>query len=785
MRIDLEEKTLSISVRELAYFHTTTADSNFISSRLRTKLGQLTHKHYQQQVGTKGSKEQYINFTIKLDSWNVQIKGFCDVVYDTGEWLIIEEIKSVIQPLSKYELNQSHEQQLQLYAHYFNKIEKRQNIEGYLVLIDPQYNEMKIKLHLVDQTEFLQNRLQTIITTAEQQEVLKQVRKKRAKSIKFPYDHFRTYQEEIITKISQELKSGSRYLLSAPPGIGKTLASLLPLLKYTIENDMRLFITTSKTTQQEMYRKTIQDILAIGDFNAIILSAKRKICHTDTHNCEQSICPYLDRYLEMDPQFIIQDILEHPLIDHKIIEEYASSHEICPFELSLDVSMSCDVIIGDYNYVFDPMVTLQRYFFNDYSDSLIIVDEAHNLPNRANEYYTEEISASEVQHIVNFINKSDLPTSLQIKGRELLLQFKRHIISLRDQISDLEHTDTCEVEFDIAKLTSIQENFDNFTIEYINHQISSNFLKADEKLPKDTLIYFSDKLKWFSSLVIESTEKEFSQIFNVDHSSMKVLCKSSAKKLASRFSGFHAVVVQSATITPFEYFLNILGLPQSTMKLEYPSPFPKENQLYLINPSISTQYNLRENYIGDIAQFIKNTISVKPGNYLVFFPSFTYLQKVNEELENYNLHTLVQESNMGDKARKRYLRILKEEKQPTILMAVMGGIFSEGVDYPDGMAIGSIIIGPGLPAYSYEQELKKQYFDLEFGQGFDYAYRNPGIAKVIQSVGRIFRKETDKGVIILLGVRFAQDYYLQSLPQYWDIKISQDPLDIIMKFWSD
>lgn len=785
MKFDVTEKSINISIREFASSMNLENSSNYVSYRLRTKIGQDSHKIYQENVKEGVETEYYINFTYKVGDWDLKLRGRADVVHIKKKSVRVEEIKSVTSNLENYDedsINPAYEMQLQLYSHYFKKYENFSQVDAVMVLIDTKGNTKEIEIETRNLDDFLQEYGQALVDYVSELENQKNLRSKRADLLKFPFSKYRPKQKEIISKVDEAIRNRGRILLSAPSGLGKTLATLYPALKYTLQNDLRLFVVTSKTTQQEIYKLTLDKMLAKNsDFNAIILTAKSKMCHVDENNCVNNDCKYLENYMNSDNQEVIADLLQHKIIDERLVKEEADKYDYCPFELSLDASLGCDIIIGDYNYSFHPRIQLQRYFHQDYRDSIIIVDEAHNLPTRANEYYSLGISIFEIYKVVEFLESSDMPKRFKTNGKTLLMKFYRYIQTFKDQIPDFNHVEHAQVKFDEKLIVELQKEFDNYTIKYIDYLMEM----SSGELSKDALIYFSDKFKFFTNLLKVSDQAEFSQIYDVSSANMRILCKSSGKMLAEQFKGFHSVIVQSATINPFEYFSHMLGLPKKTTILDYPSPFPKKNQLFLIFPEISTKYKERNYHVNTIVKVILETVSLKKGNYLLFFPSFAFLNTVKLVLEKESLKQklLVQEGKMSDYRRKSFLKKLKSKKDNYLLLAVLGGIFSEGVDYPGVMASGAFICGPGLPSYNFDQELKKQYFQSEFDKGFEYAYKNPGLTKVIQAAGRIFRTPKDRGFVLLMGYRFATDYYKISLPTYWDLKTSKDPVGEIGEFW--
>ncbi len=781
MKFDIKQRLISISVRELASIVKNGGNSNYVSARLRTKIGQKVHQKYQQNVMSSGKTEFFVKFEFNVDKWTFLVRGKIDVFYKEDDKVILEEIKSITQ--ENEEIDPAYIKQLQLYMHYFNRYQDVKAIQAYLVQIDSKdriQNRLEIKIE--DQEDFLNSQGKRIIESITRIVKKKKISSKRSEALIFPFTKYRKNQKDIISEIDNCLVDENRAVLSAPAGLGKTLSTLYPALKYALKYNLRLYVATSKTTQQLIYWDTLKTMISQkADFTTVLLTAKSKMCHTDEFNCEGDVCKYQDNYEISMVENLVSDLIKFKVVETERIKRVAHAYKICPFELSMDVALNCDVVVGDLNYIFHPKIKLQRYLHYYSKETILIVDEAHNLVPRVNEFYSPKLSILEVKRIVDFIDNSYISSRIKRHGRTILMKLYRYIQSLKDQILDFESADHALIEIDIEHVSKLQEQFDEFTIDYIDELISDSC--GPDKLVKDDLIYFSDNFNYFSTILKESKADEFSQIYDSDISTMRILCKSSKNKLKTIFKNFNNVLLQSATIAPFEYYRNIMGLPNSTEYLDYPSPFPKKNQLYLIYPNISTKYKERDHHSSDVVEVITTVIQAKPGNYLAFFPSFAYLDRIRSELQDHEINLIIQSSSMSTIERKDVLEKLKSKNTNYLVLAVMGGIFSEGVDYPGKMAIGAFIFGPGLPSYNFDRELIKEYFQSEFNKGFDYAYRNPGITKVIQSAGRIFRTPRDRGTVILIGKRFTTPYYKSELPKYWDVKITENPVDEINKFW--
>ena len=801
MRVKKEQCEVHLSVKDLIF---ATESSNYTTSSIpysiRASKGTEIHQNYQEKKKESEKnfkKEVAIKIKRKVDDWTFFISGRADCIYDAGDFLIIEEIKSVSN-LIKLSLDskkiKDYKQQLLIYAHYFKHLqsEKGKKIKCRLVLIDIFTEEIKvIEVPLKDLSDYIKKQCKNILEIWNRETQIKLNQSKRALSINFPFPTYRPNQEKIIEHTNKILKDNGRLILSAPSGLGKTIGTLFPALKYTLKKNLRLFIITSKTTQQKIYQDTLR-ILATkgGNFQSIILTAKEKMCINSAYICEKDFCPYIENYEQIKLKEIIEELLSNKVITSRIIKNIAKKRGICPFELSLDCSLSCDVIVGDYNYVFHPFIKLKRYFDLPYDDAVLIIDEAHNLPFRATNYYSPEITLQEIQDCRLYLNSISLPKDIESEGVRIFKKINNYINDLID-INQNASQNKMKIERIRQKyIIKLQEDFfrkqlkdyDQFILKYFHAYTNLN--KTPPSM-KDKILDFSMNLRQFYIILKESNCPEFSQLCYIKEKKIKILCKSAAPQLEKQIKGFHSVIAQSATLFPKNYYQNMMGFPSSTLKIALNSPYAKENRLYLQFPHVSTKYEYREESYAIIAEIICKTINIRIGNYIAFFPSFTYLKAVYEEIgkKNLQIEILIQESRMNERKRKKYLKNLKESNRNYLLLAVHGGIFGEGVDFKGDMAIGAFIIGPGLPAYSLEQELIKNYFEFKWKKGFEYAYRNIGMTKVIQAAGRIFRTDSDKGIILLIGQRFNTPYYNKILPSDWNLEKVPNIIQKIEKFW--
>ncbi|MBY9009728.1 MAG: ATP-dependent DNA helicase [Candidatus Lokiarchaeota archaeon] len=789
MKIIKERREIHISIKDLIFV---SSERRFYNSaiplRIRASKGTELHQLHQKLREKNEStfqREVMVKLHAEVLGWKFIISGRADVVYEKDNFLVIEEIKS-LSDLDNFqidsEVGKEYTMQLLLYGHHFLQLGKR--IQCRLVLIDINTEKTKIiDIPPKDLSEYIQKQSENILRLWEMENKLKAEQRERVKTINFPFEKYRPNQEEIIQETYRNLKNRERLMLLAPSGLGKTIGTLFPTLKYALKKNLRVFVVTSKTTQQHIYRETLKMLAKKrAQFQSIILTAKEKICVNNAFICEKSFCPFIENYDKVSLDKIVSEILTKQVIDARLIRKVARKHIVCPFEISLDCALHCDIIISDYNYVFHPYIRLKRFFDQAYDDIILIVDEAHNLPFRAMTYYSPELTLQIIANVSNYLQTLNVPKPIEKQGITIYQQITDYILSLFDQSTSFVPNKPVLMEFDKKFFKKILKDYDKFILTYIQAYASRRGIQPGKK---DSVLEFALILREFTSILKESDSPEFSELLYEKEGKIKILCKSAAPKLEKQIKGFHSVIMQSATLFPLEYFQKMIGYPSTAQKLQYPSPFAQENRLYLLMDNVSTKYEDRQDFYYNIAKTICNAVNVKKGNYLAFFPSFAYLKAIQQEIEALSLSVelMVQDRRMSESKRRKYLKKLQTPDKKYLLLAVHGGIFSEGVDFTGEMAIGAFIVGPGLPAFSMEQDLKRKYFEFKWNKGFDYAYRNPGMMKVIQAAGRIFRTSTDRGFVMLLGRRFSTPYYKSVLPTDWVIEQPLDLIKRIQSFW--
>lgn len=761
MKIDRERKEITLSVRDLLYEDSLSLRREGVGFE-RMTLGRMAHQLHQGREMEKNHlyrKEFFVKHKLHIEGYKITIQGRIDGIIEDDEKIIIEEIKSV--PFSSEEFSrisestiQQYGMQLKIYC-YLVKKGLGKGVRAYLVLfslIDSAEKRIELHFHEEEISEFIELRMKEIIKGVESEFERDSIKKGLADKLRFPFPDVRMYQDKMINAISHALEDGKDILISAPAGIGKTAGALYPVLLYALRNSKKIFFITSKTTQQSIVIETLKRFQSKDvKVNAILLRAKEKVCLNELYFCDEQFCPYIqDFYYKKEAYNLTERLWGKGIIEPASFIKAGDKFKICPFELSLALAQDADVIVCDYNYIFDPEVYLRR-FFDRADEYILIIDEAHNLYYRGMDYYSPSLESNELQSLINFLKGKRIKVF-----KQFLKLFQSINAYLNETIKDCEGKTLTEI--DKGFFSDAKERFDELILKYFIYRKERDLFRADDAI--DT--FYRNFARFFNVLSLEGDE--FSYISDKENKRLKILCKDPSVQLAKRMKGFHRVIAMSATLEPLPFYRDVLGFSEDAITLTLPSPFPEENRRILVIPTVSTRYEERERNYNKIAEIIEDIVTMRRKNWLVFFPSFKFLREVKKCMSS-SLSIISQEESMSDDERDELLKNLMTEQNT--IFAVQGGIFGEGIDYSGEMATGVIIVGPALPLYCFEQELVREHYQRKLGKGFEYAYLYPGMNRVIQSAGRIIRSENDKGIIVLIGRRFATPRYYSTFPRYW------------------
>ena len=758
----MEEKIIRISVRNLVEFILREGDIDNRKAGLPDKeamqLGGRIHRKIQRQMGSDYYAEVPLKITVPCEGFAIQIEGRADGIQKTADGVVVDEIKGVLRELEYIEKPVSvHLAQAKCYGYIYGKQQELDSITIQMTYCQVETEEVK-RFQETFSIEELERWFLDIVMQYEKwarfQVEWRQTRDATIKEAEFPYP-YREGQRELVTSVYRTILRKKKLFIQAPTGVGKTMATIFPAVKAVGEGlGDKIFYLTAKTITRTVAEQAFQILKKNGlQYKVATLTAKEKICFCEKAECNPDACPYAKGHFDRVNDAVYEMITTMEEMSRENIETQAKKHKVCPFEMGLDVSLWVDAIICDYNYVFDPNAHLKRFFSEGKKgEYLFLIDEAHNLVERGREMYSAVLYKEEFLQMKKAVRYESVKLTRQLAGcNQMLLEMKRECQTYKEYNS-ISHfaLKLLNVMNGLQKLLEEKEQVDEEVLEFYFHV--RNFLNIYEEVDENYVIY---------------TELEEGGDFK-----LKLFCVNPAVKLQNFLSQGNSTVFFSATLLPIRYYKRLLSVETDDYAVYAHSPFKEANRLLVLGQDVSTKYTRRGYEMYErFAIYIKNVMQAKPGNYLVFFPSYRFMEEVRETFERYRTEEMccmIQEQNMNEQDREAFLQEFEAEREGSLAgFCVMGGIFSEGIDLTKERLIGAMIVGTGLPQVCNEREILKQYFDRHGENGFDYAYLYPGMNKVLQAAGRVIRTEEDKGVIALLDDRFAGRRYLEIFPREW------------------
>lgn len=758
----MEEKIIRISVRNLVEFILREGDIDNRKAGLpdkeAMKLGGRIHRKIQRQMGSDYHAEVPLKITVPCEGFAIQIEGRADGIQKTADGVVVDEIKGVLRELEYIEKPVSvHLAQAKCYGYIYGKQQELDSITIQMTYCQMETEEVK-RFQETFSIEELERWFFDIVMQYEKwarfQVEWRQTRDATIKEAEFPYS-YREGQRELVTSVYRTILRKKKLFIQAPTGVGKTMATIFPAVKAVGEGlGDKIFYLTAKTITRTVAEQAFQILKKNGlQCKVATLTAKEKICFCEKAECNPDACPYAKGHFDRVNDAVYEMITTMEEMSRENIETQAKKHKVCPFEMGLDVSLWVDAIICDYNYVFDPNAHLKRFFSEGKKgEYLFLIDEAHNLVERGREMYSAVLYKEEFLQMKKAVRYESVKLTRQLAVcNQMLLEMKRECQTYKEYNS-ISHfaLKLLNVMNGLQKLLEEKEQVDEEVLEFYFHV--RNFLNIYEEVDENYVIY---------------TELEEGGDFK-----LKLFCVNPAVKLQNFLSQGNSTVFFSATLLPIRYYKRLLSVETDDYAVYAHSPFKEANRLLVLGQDVSTKYTRRGYEMYErFAIYIKNVMQAKPGNYLVFFPSYRFMEEVRETFERYRTEEMccmMQEQNMNEQDREAFLQEFEAEREGSLAgFCVMGGIFSEGIDLTEERLIGAMIVGTGLPQVCNEREILKQYFDRHGENGFDYAYLYPGMNKVLQAAGRVIRTEEDKGVIALLDDRFAGRRYLEIFPREW------------------
>ena len=737
-------------------------DDRFMSMG-RAMEGTIAHGKLQkdnENIYEDYQKEVKLQWRFIRDNVELTIEGRTDGIIKESNNVIIEEIKSTYKSLIYIEedYNELHWSQGKFYGYIYCKENNLNRIRIRLSYYDLNTDEVKSfeKEFIFTELEaFALELVEKYMKVALLKITFIEERNKSIEEIEFPFPSYRKGQRELAVTCYNTIRNNGVLFAQAPTGIGKTISTIFPAIK-GLANNMgeRIIYLTSKTITRVVAEEAYDMLIKNGlKMKIVSITAKEKSCLNDEVKCNGDDCKFAKDYFSKIDN-VIEDIVRHEnIISRDVIRKYSEKYQVCPFELSLDLTEWCHGIICDYNYAFDNRVRLKRIFEEDNKSNVILVDECHNLIDRARSMYSGEIFKSDVMKI-NKILKGKVPALY--KASNLI---NKEIIEIRRELEE----------------SNLRITYNNIQYKELIKAMKLFIKEADEYLVKgkgtegyEEVMDFYFKCRSFVSINELYSDKYTTIIEKLKNDlKVKIFCIDPSDNIKEIISSSYATILFSATLWPMKYYIDLLGGDEKSYRLRLDSPFKKENLRTFISP-LNMKYTMREDNIPKLCELIYKFKEKNPGNYIVFLPSFEYLKKVAEiYLKIYSDEDiLLQKENINEVEKEEFLENFRENSK-VLAFAVVGGMFSEGVDLPGKRLIGAVIVGVGFPKISIENDIIANYFAE---RGFDYAYTYPGINKILQCAGRVIRTENDKGSILLVDSRYLSKKYKDMLPPAWKVE---------------
>ena len=775
------EKYLTLSVHQLVDFLLRTGDiDNRVFNRSSMTEGSRLHSVYQAKQSSNYLAEFPLKMSFNVDEVNIVLEGRADGIIKRSEKeYIIDEIKTTVEDLQIFHDDNLdwHLGQAKCYAYMFAK---QTNLE-YIGIKLTYIRQGKEKEQLIDSYTFNILELEQFIVKllneylAFYNIIFNKIAKRNEsiETLKFPFNKFRQGQRDLAKYTYAMAKKRGRLFAEAPTGIGKTISTVFPFVKALKDDDnSKIFYLTAKTSGREAAHQAIKLLkengLSLGD---IMITAKDKICFCKGQACNPEECPYAKGYYNKIQTVLRYAILNYDDFDLQTITQLAYDNQICPFELELDLSLFMDVIICDYNYVFDPISYMKRYFDEDTSSFLVLVDEAHNLVDRSRDMYSASLSYKQFLEARKSVCHSKLH-KLKLAMSKMSKMFKEYLLNPKDG-------------------NYILDEFYDYTYKTISSFITTmqDINKNENKEMSKELLEFYLEVNRFSK-ILEFYNDHFICYYeiNKDELILHVSCLDASSFLHSSLRRLRGSVLFSATLSPIEYYVDMLGGKKEDAQLILPSPFPVDNLKIIIAPKVSIRYKNRDASYQQVADYIKVFVKNKVGNYFIFLPSYEYLTNLMPYIDIEEVDVYQQDRGMSDEDKEEFLTNFKPNPERTTLgFVIVGGAFGEGVDLVSDRLIGAIIVGIGMPKINFVSDQIMKYYDAREQSGYNYAYLNPGMNKVMQALGRVIRSETDRGAVLLIDERYLTNDYRDLFKSEWrkyEVAFSpKEVSDILQEFF--
>lgn len=761
-----QKKQVRISVRALVEFVLRSGDIDNRRSGAAQKdamaAGTRIHKKIQKRMGGNYRAEVPLKYAALDEEEDIEllVEGRADGIFEEDGIVTIDEIKGVYMDLERLtEPVAVHMAQAMCYGYFYCCDRDLDGVRIQLTYCNLETEEIR-RFHEDRSKEELEAWFRSVI-----HEYFKWARylchhelqrNQSISGLEFPFP-YREGQRDLAVAVYKTISRKKRLFIQAPTGIGKTLSTIFPAVQAMgAGKASKVFYLTAKTITRTVAEEAFRILRSRGlVFTAVTITAKEKLCPMEKTECNPEACPYAKGHFDRVNEAVFDILHLEQEMDRETVLRYAEKYRVCPFEFCLDISSWTDGIICDYNYVFDPNVRLKRYFADGASgDYLFLVDEAHNLVSRAREMYSASVYKEDFLEVKRIIKGKSPRLERQLdRCNKLLLSMKRECgdWQLLEDVTGL----AAGIMTAFSYMETFMEEFPEFP-------------------ERETVLDFYFCLRDFLN-IYEELDGHY-QIYEENREDgsflVRLFCVDPSRLLSRCMDQGASTILFSATLLPVRYYKTLLSGNQEDYAVYVNSPFPEENRLLMVAEDVSSRYTRRSpSEYRKVADYIRIVTESRPGNYMVFFPSYQYMGEIEEILEEEPLEAdlLVQGQGMGEAEKTEFLEEFEKERSHSLAaFCVMGGVFSEGIDLKEERLIGVIVVGTGLPMVCVEQEVLKGYFDETEEKGFDFSYQYPGMNKVLQAAGRVIRTPEDRGVILLLDDRFLRRDHLELFPREWE-----------------
>ena len=727
------------------------------------QMGSRIHRKIQRQMGSDYQAEVPLKTEIVCDGFTLKIEGRADGLIHTKEQVMVDEIKGVLRELDRVQEPAGiHLAQAKCYASMVAEQEGVDEIGVQMTYCQMETEEVK-RFQYSYQSNELKVWFDEVIRQYEKwakfQIEWRKARNASVKGIEFPFP-YRKGQRDLAVSVYRTILRKKKLFIQAPTGVGKTISTVFPAVKAVGEElGEKIFYLTAKTITRTVAEQAFETLREQNlKFKVITLTAKEKICFCEETSCNPDDCPYAKGHFDRVNDAVYELLMREDVMSREVLEAQARKHKVCPFEMALDVSTWVDGVICDYNYVFDPDARLRRFFAEGGAGGyLFLIDEAHNLVERGRQMYSAELCKEDFLAVKKLV-KGEAP-----RFAKRLEACNKILLAMKKECENYKVLDNIS-HFGIQLMNVLSET-DRYLEECVDKEV------------RETVLDFYFQVRPFLNIYDELDENYvvYTEYQENGRFVLKLFCVNPAANLQKCLDKGNSAVFFSATLLPIQYYKRLLSTEKDNYAVYIDSSFDTKKRLLMNGVDVSTRYAMRSREMYQrYATYIFRVVKAKIGNYLIFFPSYRFMEDVYQEFtqllasDEEEMELVIQQKHMDEEERENFLRAFEMGREKSLIgFGVLGGIFSEGIDLTNEKLIGTLIIGTGLPQVCNEREILKNYFDQKGLYGFDYAYRYPGMNKVLQAAGRVIRTEDDRGVILLLDERFQREKGKEIFPKEW------------------